>query len=61
MSIVNEKTGKRTYYNSWIMNKALDAGNVEQIAGCGRARWKIENECGGAWKIGIAREASAMP
>jgi hypothetical protein len=44
MSIVNEKTGKRTYYNSWITNKALDAGNVEQITGCGRARWKIENE-----------------
>jgi hypothetical protein len=44
MSIVNEKTGKRTYYNSWITNKAIDAGNVEQVANCGRARWKIENE-----------------
>jgi hypothetical protein len=42
MSIENEKTGKRTYYNSWITNKAVEAGNAERVAGCGRARWKIE-------------------
>jgi hypothetical protein len=44
MSIVNEGTGKRTYYNSWITNKGIDVGNAEQAASCGRARWKIENE-----------------
>jgi hypothetical protein len=46
MSIVNGKTGKRTYYNRWITNKAPDAGNVEQVAGCGRARWKIDEPDG---------------
>jgi hypothetical protein len=44
MSIRNEETGKRTYYNSWITDKPIDGGNVERLAGCGRARWKIENE-----------------
>jgi hypothetical protein len=44
MSIVNGKTEKRAYYNSWITNKEIDEGNAEQIACCGRARWKIENE-----------------
>ncbi|MHB9292273.1 hypothetical protein Holit_01369 [Hollandina sp. SP2] len=44
MSIENEKTGKWTYYNRWITNKAIDEGNAEQIVGRGRARWKIENE-----------------
>jgi hypothetical protein len=44
MSIVNEKTGKRTYYNRWITDKTVAVGNVKWLAACGRARWKIENE-----------------
>jgi hypothetical protein len=44
MSIRNEKTGKRTYYNSWITDKPIDTGNVKHLSDCGRARWKIENE-----------------
>ncbi|MDR0636829.1 MAG: ISNCY family transposase, partial [Treponema sp.] len=44
MSILNEEKGKRTYYNRWITNKRIDAGNVKPLAACGRARWKIEKE-----------------
>jgi hypothetical protein len=44
LEIENSKNGKITYRNSWITNKVLDAENVERIAACGRARWKIENE-----------------
>lgn len=44
MSIWDEKKGKRTYYNSWITDKPIDADNAKHLADCGRARWKIENE-----------------
>jgi hypothetical protein len=44
MSIRKEETGKRRYYNRWITDKPIDAGNAERLADCGRARWKIENE-----------------
>jgi hypothetical protein len=43
MSIRNEETGKRTYYNRWITDKPTGAGNVKGPAGCGRARWKPGN------------------
>jgi hypothetical protein len=36
--------GKRTYYNSFITDLAITADNVAELAACGRARWKIENE-----------------
>jgi len=36
--------GKRTYYNSFVTALAITAGTVAELAACGRARWKIENE-----------------
>jgi hypothetical protein len=36
--------GKRTYYNSFITDLAITADTVAELAACGRARWKIENE-----------------
>jgi hypothetical protein len=41
---IRNHTGKRTYYNSFITDLAVTADNVAELAGCGRARWKIENE-----------------
>ena len=37
-------SGKRTYYNSFITNLPVTADSVAELAACGRARWKIENE-----------------
>lgn len=37
-------TGKRTYYNSFVTDLPVTAGTVAELAACGRARWKIENE-----------------
>ena len=44
LEIRNEKTGKVSYTNSWITDKAVTGEHVELLASCGRARWKIENE-----------------
>jgi hypothetical protein len=44
LEIENGKSGKVTYRNSWVTDKAVSAENAERIAACGRARWKIENE-----------------
>jgi hypothetical protein len=44
LEITNEKTGKVSYTCSWITDKTITADNVELLASCGRARWKIENE-----------------
>jgi hypothetical protein len=41
---MKEKTGKVSYTGSWITDKPITADNVELLASCGRARWKIENE-----------------
>jgi hypothetical protein len=43
VEIQNAK-GKRTYYNSFITDLAITAPTVAELAACGRARWKIENE-----------------
>jgi hypothetical protein len=37
-------SGKRTYYNSFITDLPVTADRVVELAACGRARWKIENE-----------------
>ena len=37
-------SGKRTYYNSFITDLPVTADSVAELAACGRARWKIENE-----------------
>lgn len=39
-----DATGKVTYRNSFITNLPITKQNVEELAECGRARWKIENE-----------------
>lgn len=36
--------GKRTYRNSFITDIQVSAATVAELAACGRARWKIENE-----------------
>src|ERR1700681_486622 len=36
--------GKRTYYNSFVTDLAITSDTVAELAVCGRARWKIENE-----------------
>ena len=39
-----DATGKVTYRNSYVTDLPVDANNVAELAACGRARWKIENE-----------------
>jgi hypothetical protein len=36
--------GKRTYHNSFVTDLAVTPDTVAELAACGRARWKIENE-----------------
>ena len=36
--------GKGTYYSRFVTDLPIDRGNVADIAACGRACWKIENE-----------------
>ena len=36
--------GKRTYRNRFVTDLAVTAATVAELAACGRARWKIENE-----------------
>jgi hypothetical protein len=39
-----DQAGKITYRNSFITDLPVDHTNVAELATCGRARWKIENE-----------------
>ena len=41
---IRNAKGKRTYYNSFVTDLAITPGTVAELAACGRARWKIENE-----------------
>jgi hypothetical protein len=41
---IRDPSGKLTYQNSFITDLPVDASNVAELAACGRARWKIENE-----------------
>jgi hypothetical protein len=43
IEIVNAK-GKITYRNSFVTDLPVDRDNIAELAACGRARWKIENE-----------------
>src|SRR3954451_11406586 len=45
-------TGKRTYHNCFVTDLAVTADNVAELAACGRARWKIENETFNVLKTG---------
>jgi hypothetical protein len=44
--------GKRTYHNSFVTDLPVTAGTVADLAACGRARWKIENETFNVLKCG---------
>jgi hypothetical protein len=37
-------SGRRKYKNAFVTNHLITEQNVEEIAACGRTRWKIENE-----------------
>ena len=39
-----DPAGKVAYRNSFITDLAVSKDNVAELAACGRARWKIENE-----------------
>jgi hypothetical protein len=41
---IRNAVGKRTYYNSFVTDLPVTADTVAELAACGRARWKIENE-----------------
>ena len=43
IEIQNAK-GKRTFFNSCVTDLEITNATVAEIAACGRARWKIENE-----------------
>jgi len=44
LSVEIQNANKRTYYNSFVTDLPVTSGNVAELAACGRARWKIENE-----------------
>ncbi len=44
VTIKSEETGKLLYHNAFITNHQITSVNVPLLVGCGRARWKIENE-----------------
>jgi hypothetical protein len=41
---IRNAQGKRTYHNSFVTDLAVTADTVAELAACGRARWKVENE-----------------
>lgn len=41
---ITDAAGKVTYNNSFLTSLAVTRQNVDEIATCARARWKIENE-----------------
>jgi len=41
---ISKPNGKVTYRNSFVTDLAVDRKTAAQIAACGRARWKVENE-----------------
>jgi hypothetical protein len=41
---ISNPKGKVTYRNSFVTDLPVTRKNVAEIAACGRARWKIENE-----------------
>ena len=39
-----DRNGKVTYRNSFVTDLDINRDNIVELAACGRARWKIENE-----------------
>ena len=44
IEIPQRRGQKQTYYNSFVTDLPVTADTVAELAACGRARWKIENE-----------------
>jgi len=49
---IRNAAGDITYRNSFITDLPVRRANVEELAACGRARWKIENEAFNTLKTG---------
>lgn len=49
---IADAKGKRTHRNSFITDLPVSADTVAELAACGRARWKIENETFNVLKTG---------
>ena len=41
---IRNAAGKRTYHNSFVTDLPVTGATIAELAACGRARWKIENE-----------------
>ena len=41
---ITDPGGTVTYHNSFVTDLPVDRTNVAEMAACGRARWKVENE-----------------
>lgn len=50
ITILNESTGERVYFNSFITMYEVNASNVVELAEEGRTRWKSENEANNTLK-----------
>ena len=48
---VRNPAGQVTYRNSFFTDLPVDRDTVAELAACGRARWKIENETFNVLKI----------
>lgn len=49
---IADATGKVTYRNSFVTDLPVGRDNAAELAACGRARWKIENETFNVLKTG---------
>ena len=50
ITIVNESTGERDYFNSFITTDEVEESNVVELTEEGRTRWKSENEANNTLK-----------
>ena len=44
LTISDEATGEKLYYNAWATDHTLDEQQVVEVVAGGRSRWKVENE-----------------
>lgn len=44
LEVWSEEKKKVKYHNSWVTDLRIDEKNVQEMAECAQARWKIENE-----------------
>ena len=58
IEIINAN-GATTYRNSFVTDLPVNSDHVVELAACGRARWKIENETLGLKNKGYNLEHSS--